>query len=89
MPTSGWLLLTSLVRLPHDLIVGSVHSQKCYNENNFTCLILYCTMDIETCVLQCSTISHTDTTNSLTFWYAKSQSSVSRGHIQLRGRWWT
>lgn len=66
MPTSCWLLLASLVRLPHDLIVGSVHSQKCYNENNFTSLILYYTVDIETCALQCPTISHTDTTNSLT-----------------------
>ena len=27
MQASGWLLLASLVRLPHDLIVGFVHSQ--------------------------------------------------------------
>jgi len=67
MPANGWLLLASLVRLPHDLIVGSVHSQKCYKENNFICLILYYTMYTETCVLQCPTISHTDTTNSMTF----------------------
>jgi len=59
MPASGWHRLASLVRIPHDLIVGSVHSQKCYKENNFTCLILYYTMDIETCVLQClNYISH-------------------------------
>jgi hypothetical protein len=41
MRISGWLLLANLIRLPHDLIVGSVHTQKCYQQNNFICLILY------------------------------------------------
>jgi hypothetical protein len=66
MQASGWLLLASLVRLPHDLIVGSVYSQKCCKENNFTYLILYYSVDTEIGALQCPTISYADTTNSLT-----------------------
>jgi hypothetical protein len=66
MPANGWLLLASLVRLPHVLIVGSVYSQKCYKEHNVTCLILYCTVDIEIGAQQCPNVSHTDTTDSLT-----------------------